>query len=165
MSKRKDKQRRFHNQQKEQHQLLNERRQRDAKRIARIANIPPDRIVYLPLDIGKNVNWVRAETGSGRILHPPKALTTDYEGYLYWKQHVDLWLTGGQFDLAVTGHEPTGIYHETWCRHLLHDFAAYLADGCFCQSKTRRVDQRIRMDSGVSRGVQPACSSGSGIAE
>jgi hypothetical protein len=131
MSKRKDKRRRFHNQQKEQRQLLNERRQREF--IARIANIPPDRMLFLPLDIGKNVHWFQALTGSGRIVHPPKALTTDYEGYLYEKQHLDGWLTSGQFDLVVMGHEPTGIYHETWCRHLLHDLAAYLADGAHPQ--------------------------------
>jgi hypothetical protein len=126
MSKRKEKRKRFRNQQKEQKQQLNERRQREFATL--VARLDPDRILYLPLDIGKNVHWMRAETGAGRVVHPPQKLLSNRIGYTYWRQCALSWLTGGQFDLLVTGHEPTGIYHENWCYRILSDFAPYLAE-------------------------------------
>jgi transposase len=125
MSNRKQKRNRFRNRQKERKQRINERRRREF--LTRVAGLDPDRILYLPLDVGKNVNWMRADTGAGRVVHPPRELTTDQKGYRYWQQCLLSYLTGGQFDLLIVGHEPTGIYHESWCRHILSDFAPYLA--------------------------------------
>ena len=127
MSHRAEKRQRFRQRQKEQQQTLNERRQREFT--ARIASLAPARILYCPLDIGKNVHWMRAESGAGVLLHPPKPLPTNYEGYREWQQCLHSHCADGQFDLLVVGHEPTGIYHETWCRHILQDFAPYLAEG------------------------------------
>lgn len=126
MSKRKIKRRRFRNRQKEQKQRINQRRQREY--IALIANLDPDRIVYVPLDIGKNVNWMKAETGAGRVVHEPTPLTTDMGGYFYWSHCLSSYLTSGEFDLVVTAHEPTGVYHENWCRNILEDFEPYLSN-------------------------------------
>jgi len=113
--------------QKERKQQLSEQRRREFA--ALVAGLEADRILYLPLDVGKNVNWMRADTGAGRIVHPSKDLLTDQTGYTYWQQSVFSYLTSGQFDLAVTGNEPTGIYHENWAYHILDDFAPYLAEG------------------------------------
>jgi hypothetical protein len=138
MSKRKKKRNRFRNRQKERKQQLNEQRRRQFA--ALVASLEPDRILYLPLDIGKNVHWMRADTGAGRVVHPPKDLLANRTGYAYWQQCVLSWLTGGQFDLLVTGHEPTGIYHENWCRHILDDFAPYLAEGAHPQLLYRFIN-------------------------
>ena len=84
MSKRKEKRKRFRNRQKEQKLQLNEKRQREFA--ALVASLDPDRILYVPLDIGKNVHWMRADTGAGRIVHPPKELLANRIGYTYWQQ-------------------------------------------------------------------------------
>lgn len=125
MSKRKQKRNRFRNRQKERKQQLN--RQRRHAFAALVADLDPDRILCLPLDIGKNVHWMQAETGAGRVLHPPEPLLSDQSGYTYWHQWVLSHLSGGAFDLAIVGHEPTGIYHENWCHHILDDLAPFLA--------------------------------------
>jgi len=138
MSKRKQKRNRFRNRQKEQKQQLNERRQHEFA--ALIANLGPDRILYVPLDIGKNVHWMRAVTGAGRIVHPPKELLANQTGYAYFQQCLLSWLTGGQFDLIVIGNEPTGIYHENWCRHILTDFAPYLTEDAHPQLRYRFIN-------------------------
>jgi len=127
MSKRKQKRNRFRNRQKEQKLQLNEQRRREF--VARAARLDPDRILYLPLDVGKNVNWMRADTGAGRVVHSSQALLADQSGYAYWHQCVSSYLAGGQFDLLVAGNEPTGIYHENWAHHILDDFARYLSEG------------------------------------
>jgi len=54
MSKRQEKRNRFRNRQKEQGQQLNERWRREFA--ACVAGLDPDRILYLPVDIGKNVH-------------------------------------------------------------------------------------------------------------
>lgn len=126
MSKRKQKRNRFRNRQKEQKLQLNERRRREFN--ARIAGLDPDRILFLPLDIGKNVHWMRADTGTGRVVHPPKKLTTDQAGYTYWYGCARQYLDSGAFDLAVAGHEYTGFYHENWSANIQTDFQAELAE-------------------------------------
>ena len=73
MSKRTEKRCRFRNEQKEQHLLVNARRQADHQ--ACVANLPPERILYLTLDIGKNVNWSRADTDTGRMVIAPQEWT------------------------------------------------------------------------------------------
>ena len=124
MSKRTEKRCRFRNEQKEQHLLVNARRQADHQ--ACVANLPPERILYLTLDIGKNVNWSRADTDTGRMVIAPQEFSTSHEGYLLWRHQLRTQLSSGQFDLVILGHEPTGIYHEAWARQILSDFAADL---------------------------------------
>ena len=105
-----------------------------------MARLDPDRILYVPLDIGKNVHWMRADSGAGRLVHPPKELLANRIGYAYWQQCLSSWLTGGQFDLLVIGNEPTGIYHENWCRHILSDFDPYLAQDAQPQLRYRFIN-------------------------
>lgn len=124
MSKRTEKRCRFRNEQKEQHLLVNARRQADHQ--ACVANLPPERILYLTLDIGKNVNWSRADTDTGRMVIAPQEFSTSHEGYLLWRHQLRTQLSSGQFDLVILGHEPTGIYHEAWARQILSDFATDL---------------------------------------
>lgn len=124
MSKRKEKARRFRDRQKQKVRRVAEQRQRE--HYALIADVHPDRILYVPEDIGKNVHWFKMETGAGRVIHEPKELLANYEGYFYYGHCLRHYLTCGEFDLVFTGHEPTGIYHETWCRQKLGDFAPYL---------------------------------------
>lgn len=126
MSKRKQKQNRFRNRQKERKQQVSERRQREFAALA--AKLDHHRILLLSLDIGKNVNWMRADTMSGRVVHPSKELLADRTGYAYWRQCVSSYLASDQFDLLVAGNEPTGIYHENWTHHILEDFASYLSE-------------------------------------
>jgi len=127
MSKRKQKRNRFRNRQKERKLHLSERRRREFA--AHVAGLDPDRILFLPLDIGKNVNWMRADTGAGRVVHPSHPILSNRSGYAYWQQSVFSYLASNQFDLVVAGNEPTGIYHENWAHHILSDFASYLSQG------------------------------------
>jgi hypothetical protein len=138
MSKREQKRKRFRNRQKEHRQRLNEKRQREYA--ARVAGLDPARIVFMPLDIGKNVHWMRADTAAGRQMHEAKALTSDQAGYRYWRKLLRAYLTSGQFDLAVVGHEPTGVYHENWCRNILDDFASHLVEGARPQLLYRLIN-------------------------
>ena len=101
MSKRKQKRKRFRNRQKERKQQLNEQRRHEFA--ALVASLEADRILYLPLDIGKNVHWMRADTGAGRVVHPPKDLLANRTGYTYWRQCMLSWLTDGQFGLLEPG--------------------------------------------------------------
>ena len=124
MSHRTEKRCRFRNEQKEHHLLVSTRRQ--AQHQVCIGNLPPDRIVYLTLDIGKNVNWSRADTANQRIVMEPQEFSTTHQGYLLWRQQLHNLLNDGRFDLVIFGHEPTGIYHEAWARQILSDFAPQL---------------------------------------
>jgi len=125
MSNRKQKRNRFRNRQKEKKLKLNEQRQREFAGL--VANYPAGRILYLPLDIGKNVHWFRADTAAGREIHRPTPLTTNQVGYDRLLGHLRHYLSDGHFDLVILGHEPTGIYHETWSRAILDEFESYLA--------------------------------------
>lgn len=126
MSKRQQKRQRFRHWQKEKTLKLNERRRQEFA--ALVALYPAERILYLPLDIAKNVHYFRADTAAGRPVHPPAPLPTDQAGYDYFHRQLHSALSGGQFDLVILGHEPTGVYHETWARALLTDFAPALAE-------------------------------------
>jgi hypothetical protein len=106
----------------------------------RLAHLGLSRVLVVLLDIGKNVHWMRADTGAGRVVHRPKKLLSNRTGYTYWRQCAFSWLTGGQFDLLVIGNEPTGIYHENWAHHILDDFASYLAEGAHPQLLYRFIN-------------------------
>jgi hypothetical protein len=138
VSKRKQKRNRFRNRQQEQRLQLNERRRREFN--TRSAGLDANRILFLPLDIGKNAHWMRADTGSGRVVHAPKKLTSDQAGYTYFCQTTRGYLPGGQFDLVVTGHEYTGFYHENWSANLQTDFQAELAEGADPQFLYRLIN-------------------------
>lgn len=125
MSNREEKRCRFRNEQKELHLLVNARRQ--AEHQACVVGLSLERILYVSLDIGKNVNWSRADTASGRMVMAPQEFSTTQEGYLLWRQQLRSNLNSGQFDLVILGNEPTGIYHEAWTRQILTDFAAELS--------------------------------------
>ena len=66
MSNRREKRCQFRDRQKEQHLLVNARRQ--AEHQACVAHLPPERILYLTLDIEKNAHWSRADRGGGQVV-------------------------------------------------------------------------------------------------
>jgi transposase len=138
MSKRKKKRNRFRNLQKEKKLKLSERRQQEFR--AQIAKLQAERILYLPLDIGKNVHWFRADSGAGRNVHLPQPLTTDQVGYTYWQQCLRSYLSSGHFDLIVLGYEPTGVYHETWSRAILTDFEPFLDSDSYPSLRYRSLN-------------------------
>lgn len=123
-SQRQAKRNRFRQRQQAQ-QVQRQEAQRQAF-AALTAPLAPARILYVALDIGKNVHWLRADTGAGQVVQAAQPLVTTQAGYATCAQLLQQWLTQGAFDLIVLGHEPTGIYHEAWGYHLQQDFAAYL---------------------------------------
>lgn len=124
MSQQSEKRCRFRNKQKEQHLIISTRRQ--AEHQACIAKFPLARILYLILDIGKNVNVSRADTADHQVVCGPRKYSTTRAGYWEWSRQVHELLTCGRFDCVILVHEPTGIYHEAWARQILSDFAEWL---------------------------------------
>lgn len=91
------------------------------------AGIPRDQILIAPLDIGKNVDWAAFHTGEGLLLQAPFAVSTLKAGYEQYVATLDRLIAHHQPRLVILGHEPTGIYHESWARNLLQRYAEHLA--------------------------------------
>lgn len=89
--------------------------------------IPRDQILIAPLDIGKNVNWAAFHTGEGLLLQAPFAVSTLKAGYEQYVATLDRLIAHHQPRLVILGHEPTGIYHESWARNLLQRYAEHVA--------------------------------------
>jgi transposase len=90
--------------------------------------IPNDRILVAPLDIGKNADWAAFHTRDGLLLHPPIKVPTLKDGYGHYVHTLDALITQHHPQLVVLGHEPTGVYHESWARNLMTRYADHLAD-------------------------------------
>ena len=91
------------------------------------AGVPHDKILIAPLDIGKNVDWAAFHTREGLLLQPPLELSTLKQGYEQYVSTLDRLIVQHQPHLVVLGHEPTGVYHESWARNLMLRYAEQLA--------------------------------------
>jgi transposase len=90
------------------------------------AGISPDQILVCPLDIGKNVHWGAFHTLDGQLLVEPMKLKTDLADFQTFVNCLDEQIATGRFKLVLMGHEPTGVYHETWARNLLTRYQGQL---------------------------------------
>ncbi|HQI83433.1 MAG TPA: transposase [Anaerolineae bacterium] len=88
--------------------------------------IADQEILCAPLDIGKNVHWAAFHTGDGRLLHAPFEVATLKAGYERYVQTLDDLVATHHPRLVILGHEPTGVYHESWARNLLTRYADHL---------------------------------------
>jgi transposase len=91
---------------------------------------PDSTILYVVLDIGKNVHWLAAYAGFE--LQPvvePFEVRSDRPGFERVTAVIDGLLGCGLYDRVVLGHEPTGIYHEAWARALMERYAPHRHGG------------------------------------
>ncbi|MFQ5343657.1 MAG: transposase [Anaerolineae bacterium] len=86
-----------------------------------------DKTLIAPLDIGKNADWAAFHTRDGLLLHPPIQVPTLKIGYDQYVHTLDELVAQHQPQLVVIGHEPTGVYHESWARNLMLRYAEHLA--------------------------------------
>jgi len=91
------------------------------------AGIPYDQILITPLDIGKNADWAAFHTRDGLLLHEPIKVPTLKDGFDRYVTTLDALVTQRQPRLVILGHEPTGVYHESWARNLMARYADHLA--------------------------------------
>jgi len=89
--------------------------------------IPDDEILFGPLDIGKNADWAAFHTGDGLLLQQPIEVSTLKAGYDRYVNTLDDLVAQRHPRLVVLGHEPTGVYHESWARNLMTRYADHLA--------------------------------------
>ena len=92
---------------------------------AEIRQLPPERVALAALDIGKNVHVGYLATLAGPIMRPIK-LPTLKVGFEYFTKELDQLVASGEYDLIILGHEPTGIYHESWGANLIVRYAAHM---------------------------------------
>lgn len=88
--------------------------------------IPYDKTLIAPLDIGKNVDWAAFHTRDGLLLHEPIEVSTLKDGYERYINTLDTLVAQHQPQLVILGHEPTGVYHESWARNLMLRYADHL---------------------------------------
>ena len=95
--------------------------------LAELRSFPPQRVLLVAIDIGKDVHVLTFRSASGDVVLPPtpfSSLACDFERFAaLLQQH----LASGQFDLVILGHEPTGVYHEAWQAAILDRFSPHLA--------------------------------------
>ncbi len=90
----------------------------------------PTRVAYFPFDIGKNVHWFAASTGSAlQPVWPPRKVRATQAGFDEAATALTDLLAGGEFEQSLMGHEPTGLYHEAWARARRARFADALQPG------------------------------------
>jgi hypothetical protein len=95
---------------------------------AEIRRYPPERVLIAALDIGKDVNVIYLRTAAELDLLAPTEVATLASGFKHVTTALDQHLASGAFDLAVLGHEPTGVYHEAWSAAFLDHYHASLTD-------------------------------------
>lgn len=79
--------------------------------------------LYVPIDIGKNVNLYAGYAGEPlAVVSAARKVATTRAGYETFKQWVERQLGSGRYEGVVVGHEPTGIYHERWAYQIAADF-------------------------------------------
>lgn len=80
--------------------------------------------LFVPIDVGKNVNWYAAYAGYQlqEILVPCQVLNRRC-GYQQLSEHLRSWIASQAYTCIVVGMEPTGVYHEAWAYRLQEDFA------------------------------------------
>ena len=92
----------------------------------RLAQVGLGRVLIVLLDIGKNAHWVTAATAFGLELVRPRRLPTTQRGLNDFIQMVDTLIRTHHPHLVILGHEPTGVYHETWARTLMNRYQPHL---------------------------------------
>lgn len=90
------------------------------------AGVPADELLIAPLDIGKNADWAAFHTRDGLLLHQPIKVPTLKDGYDCYVNTLDALVAQHQPQLVLIGHEPTGVYHESWARNLMLRYADHL---------------------------------------
>ena len=93
----------------------------------RLAQVGPDKVLIILLDIGKNIHWMTAGTAAGQELVRPHRLPNTQAGLHDFLSQVDTLLHTHQPRWLILGHEPTGVYHEPWAHVFMQRFAAPLA--------------------------------------
>lgn len=91
-----------------------------------LRSFDPQRVLINAWDIGKDVHMHYLRTLAGEVLVPPTKVLSLAEGYRTTRDRINVHLLSGRFDLAIFGHEPTGIYHQSLSYHLATDFRAHL---------------------------------------
>ncbi len=89
--------------------------------------IPYEQTLIAPLDSGKNVDWAAFHTREGLLLHEPVEVPTLKDGYERYVDTLDRLIAQHHPQLVILGHEPTGVYHESWARNLMARYADHLA--------------------------------------
>ncbi len=92
---------------------------------AELRQADPERVLISAWDIGKDVHMWFVRTVAGEVLVAPTKVASLASGYQQMRQALDGLLASGRFDLAVFGHEPTGVYHEALSQNLLQDYGAH----------------------------------------
>jgi len=88
--------------------------------------ISDQEMLFAPLDIGKNADWAAFHRGDGLLLHEPFEVSTFKVGYERYIKTLDDLVAKHQPRLVILGHEPTGVYHESWARNLMARYADHL---------------------------------------
>lgn len=94
---------------------------------AEIRRCAPDRVLIAALDIGKDVNVLYLRTAAEVDLLAPTEVATLASGFTQVTAALDQHLASGAFDLALLGHEPTGVYHEAWSAALIEHYQPHLS--------------------------------------
>jgi transposase len=119
------------------------------------------RTVYFPIDIGKNVHWFAAYAGAQlQPLMPPEKVRANRAGFDRVASVLAELLTDDRWDLVVTGHEPTGVYHESWAFAIQRRFADNLAPSAHphlehCLVNPYQVKQARNRIQGRNRKTDP----------
>lgn len=92
---------------------------------AELRQADPQRVLISAWDIGKDVHLWYVRTLAGEELVAPTKVAGLASGYQQMRQVLDALLASGRFDLAVFGHEPTGVYHEAWSQNLSQDYQSH----------------------------------------
>jgi len=88
-------------------------------------------ILFITLDIGKNVHWLAAYAGFElKPVIEPLKVRSDKAGFERVTRLIDGLLSSGEYERVILGHEPTGIYHEAWARALAERYEAYRQGQC-----------------------------------
>jgi len=89
--------------------------------------IPYAQVLIAPIDIGKNADWAAFHTREGLLLHEALEVSTLKQGFERYVHTLETLITEHHPQLVVLGHEPTGVYHESWSRNLMARYAQHLA--------------------------------------
>lgn len=110
--------------------------------------------LYVPIDIGKNVNWYAGYSGAAlAVVAAARKVRTDRSGYALMRDWLEAQLRAGQYAQIVVGHEPTGIYHEGWAYALAQDFGSRLDYRWLNPAAVKQ--RRVQLGNGRTRKSDP----------
>jgi transposase len=103
--------------------------------------------LYVPIDIGKNVNVFAAYQGHELVeINKPIEVRNNRKGYQYFRCIIQGWLASSQYTPVILGLEPTGVYHEPWAYAIHNDFGDHILFRLLNPYQTKQ--QRRKMDGG-----------------